>query len=175
MSGTGKGTKPNTERNGRYGITRVIPININELTSKSVPGRSSPGNESFALPAEIRLAIGRSCQCAYGRDDGIHNPFPLRVVPGLYGQIGKSLSITIGIFSNKWTQYAVGASILLLLLMCTVPFLQTIFNTNFMSLREWVVVLGLALIPAVSEEITKLFSRLAKDPEIKNLVKGILE
>ena len=74
---------------------------------------------------------------------------------------------TIGIFSNKWMQYAVGASILLLLLVCTVPFLQTIFNTNFMSLREWVVVLGLALIPAVSEEITKLFSRLAKDPEMK--------
>jgi Ca2+-transporting ATPase len=66
----------------------------------------------------------------------------------------------IGFFSNKWMQYAVGSSILLLLLVCTVPFLQTIFNTHFMQLREWLVVLGLALIPAASEEITKLILRL---------------
>jgi len=46
------------------------------------------------------------------------------------------------------------------LLVCAVPFLQPIFNTHFMSLREWSVVLGLALIPAVSEEITKFFLRL---------------
>ena len=41
----------------------------------------------------------------------------------------------------------------------SVPFLQPIFNTHFMSGREWAVVLGLALIPAVSEEITKFFLR----------------
>ena len=65
----------------------------------------------------------------------------------------------IGIFSNKWMQYAVGSSILLLLLVCTVPFLQGIFNTHFMSLREWASVLSLAAVPAVSEEITKFFLR----------------
>jgi Ca2+-transporting ATPase len=65
----------------------------------------------------------------------------------------------IGVFSNKWMQYAVGSSILLLLLVCTVPFLQGIFNTHFMSLREWVVVVCLAFVPAVSEEITKFFLR----------------
>lgn len=66
----------------------------------------------------------------------------------------------IGIFSNKWMQYAVGASIALLLLVCVVPFLQGIFNTHFMSGTEWAVVLGLSLIPATSEEITKFFLRL---------------
>jgi P-type Ca2+ transporter type 2C len=65
----------------------------------------------------------------------------------------------IGIFSNKWMQYAVGSSIILLLLVCTVPFLQGIFNTHFMSLREWASVISLATIPAISEELTKLFSR----------------
>jgi Ca2+-transporting ATPase len=68
----------------------------------------------------------------------------------------------IGVFSNKWMQYAVGLSIILLLLVCSVPFLQTIFNTHFMTLREWVVVLGLALLPATSEELTKLYLRLRK-------------
>jgi P-type Ca2+ transporter type 2C len=66
---------------------------------------------------------------------------------------------SIGFFSNKWMQYAVGSSILLLLLVCTVPFLQGIFNTHFMSLQEWLVVLNLAFIPAVAEETTKFFLR----------------
>jgi Ca2+-transporting ATPase len=66
----------------------------------------------------------------------------------------------IGFFSNKWMQYAVGSSIVLLLLVCTIPFLQKIFNTHFMSGPEWAVVFGLSLIPAISEEITKLFLRL---------------
>ncbi len=69
----------------------------------------------------------------------------------------------IGPFSNRYMQLAVGASILLLLLVCTVPPLQAVFNTHFMSLREWSIVVGLALIPAVSEEITKFFLRLKRD------------
>jgi Ca2+-transporting ATPase len=56
-------------------------------------------------------------------------------------------------------QYAVGLSITLLLLVVSVPFLQPIFNTHFMTGREWTMVVGLALIPAVSEEITKFFLR----------------
>jgi len=66
---------------------------------------------------------------------------------------------TIGIFSNRYMQYAVGLSITLLVLVTAVPFLQPIFNTHFPSAREWAVVVGLALIPAISEEITKFFLR----------------
>jgi Ca2+-transporting ATPase len=66
---------------------------------------------------------------------------------------------TIGMFSNKYMQYAVGFSIALLLIVCIVPFLQGIFNTHFMSATEWAVVLSLSLIPATSEEITKFFLR----------------
>jgi Ca2+-transporting ATPase len=66
----------------------------------------------------------------------------------------------IGVFSNRTMQWAVGASIALLLLVCGVPFLQVIFNTHFLSPIEWAVVVGLALLPAVTEEITKFFLRL---------------
>jgi len=66
---------------------------------------------------------------------------------------------SIGIFSNKYMQYAVGISITLLLIVCAVPFLQPIFNTHFLSGREWGLVIGLALMPAVAEEITKFFLR----------------
>ena len=69
---------------------------------------------------------------------------------------------TIGVFSNKWMQYAVGASIFLLFIVTAVPFLRPIFNTHFPSIREWSTIIGLALIPAVSEEITKFFLRRSK-------------
>ncbi len=69
---------------------------------------------------------------------------------------------SIGIFSNKYMQYAVGLSISLLLIVSSVPFLQPIFNTHFLSGREWSVVVGLALMPAVAEEITKFFLRRSK-------------
>ena len=68
----------------------------------------------------------------------------------------------IGVFSNRYMQYAVGLSIGLLLLVCSVPFLQPIFNTHFLSGREWLIVVGLALIPATAEEITKFFLRRSK-------------
>ena len=65
----------------------------------------------------------------------------------------------LGVFSNRYMQYAVGLSLVLLLLVVNVPFLQPVFNTHFMTPKEWGVVLGLALIPAVSEELTKLYLR----------------
>jgi Ca2+-transporting ATPase len=65
----------------------------------------------------------------------------------------------IGVFSNRFMQYAVGFSIFLLLMVVNVPFLQPIFNTHTMSGTEWMIVIGLALIPAVSEELTKAYLR----------------
>ena len=71
----------------------------------------------------------------------------------------KASIFRLGVFSNKWMQYAVGVSIFLLFIVTSVPFLQPIFNTHFPSLREWMVIIGLSFIPAVSEEITKFFLR----------------
>jgi Ca2+-transporting ATPase len=67
--------------------------------------------------------------------------------------------LRIGVFSNRTMQYAVGLSMLLLALVVTVPFLQPVFNTHLPSMREWAVILGFSLIPALAEEITKWFLR----------------
>lgn len=67
--------------------------------------------------------------------------------------------LRVGIFSNRTMQYAFGFSAVLLILVCSVPFLQPIFNTSFLTLTEWGLVIGLALIPAIAEEITKFFLR----------------
>jgi Ca2+-transporting ATPase len=64
-----------------------------------------------------------------------------------------------GFFSNPYLVGAVALSFALLLSTVFVPFLQPIFNTHALTGREWQVVLGLALVPAVSEEITKFFLR----------------
>ena len=69
----------------------------------------------------------------------------------------------IGVFSNRYMQYAVGLSIALLLLVVNLPFLQPIFNTQPLSGREWGVVVGFAVIPAIAEEITKFFLRMQRE------------
>jgi Ca2+-transporting ATPase len=63
----------------------------------------------------------------------------------------------LGIFSNKYMQYAVALSIVLLLAVVYVPFLQPIFNTMSLGSREWLVILPLLLVPAIAAEITKAF------------------
>jgi Ca2+-transporting ATPase len=66
----------------------------------------------------------------------------------------------IGPFSNPYLVAAVGGSIVVLLITIFIPFLNPIFNTTPLTLQEWSVVLGLALIPAVTEEFTKLYFRM---------------
>ncbi len=66
----------------------------------------------------------------------------------------------LGVFSNKYMQYAVGLSIGLLILVVSLPFLQPIFNTHLPSPREWAVILTFSLVPAVAEEVYKAFRRL---------------
>lgn len=65
----------------------------------------------------------------------------------------------IGLFSNRYMVAAVLVSLALLLVTVVTPFLNPIFNTRPLGLTEWAVVMGLALVPAVTEEITKWFQR----------------
>ncbi len=66
----------------------------------------------------------------------------------------------LGVFSNKYMQYAVLLSIVLLLSVVYIPFLQPIFNTVTLGMREWAVILPLLLVPGIAAEITKAITRL---------------
>jgi len=66
----------------------------------------------------------------------------------------------IGLFSNKWMQYAVFSSLAILLAIIYVPLLQPIFNTVALGWSEWQVMLPLLFAPAIAAEITKVFLRL---------------
>ncbi len=67
--------------------------------------------------------------------------------------------VRIGIFSNKYMQYAVGASVVLLLLVVYLPFLQGIFGTIALSFTHWLYLTPLILLPSVLAEITKVYLR----------------
>ncbi len=69
--------------------------------------------------------------------------------------------IRIGLFSNRFMMPAIATSVILLLLVVNVPFLQPIFHTAALNINQWLLIVGLALIPAISEEITKIFIRRA--------------
>jgi Ca2+-transporting ATPase len=62
----------------------------------------------------------------------------------------------IGFFSNKWMNYAVGVSMVLILVVLYVPFLAVVFKTVPLGLAEWVRILPLILLPSVAAEATKL-------------------
>jgi Ca2+-transporting ATPase len=70
----------------------------------------------------------------------------------------------LGVFSNKYMQYAVAVSVVLLLAVIYVPFLQPIFDTVPLGSREWTVILPLLLVPSVAAEVTKLVIRQQGQP-----------
>ena len=68
--------------------------------------------------------------------------------------------LKIGIFGNKFMNYAILSSLVLILLVVYVPFLQPIFNTQPLGWVQWSEILPLLIFPSLAAEITKLlFSR----------------
>jgi Ca2+-transporting ATPase len=70
----------------------------------------------------------------------------------------------IGIFSNPYMQYAVAASLVLLGMVVYVPFLQPIFNTVPLGMREWGVMLPLIFVPSIAAELAKWYMRKSQPP-----------
>jgi Ca2+-transporting ATPase len=62
---------------------------------------------------------------------------------------------SIGVFSNRWMQWAVLTSLVVLVAIIYVPFLDPIFGTTFLTLDDWLVMLPLILVPSVAAEINK--------------------
>jgi Ca2+-transporting ATPase len=65
----------------------------------------------------------------------------------------------IGVFSNKYMQYAVFASLVLLLAVIYIPFLNPIFETQPLSWLDWAEIIPLMLVPSIAAEVTKFFLR----------------
>ena len=61
----------------------------------------------------------------------------------------------IGIFTNKNMNIAVLVSVVLILLVIYVPFLQTVFDTTALRWIDWAEILPLVLIPSIAAEVMK--------------------
>lgn len=61
----------------------------------------------------------------------------------------------IGVFSNKWMNYAVLTSLALMLMVVYVPFFNDAFQTEPLGWSEWLLIIPLLLIPSIAAEITK--------------------
>jgi len=66
---------------------------------------------------------------------------------------------SIGPLSNRYMQWAVLASLVILLAIIYLPFLDPIFDTAFLGWMEWAVMIPLLLLPSVAAEATKFFRR----------------
>jgi Ca2+-transporting ATPase len=70
----------------------------------------------------------------------------------------------IGFFSNKWMNWAVLASLVLMLAVVYLPFLNPVFQTVPLGWDQWKLILPLLLIPSIVAELTKLaLNRRAKE------------
>ena len=61
----------------------------------------------------------------------------------------------IGLFSNKTMLKATAISFVLLILVIYIPFLDTVFHTIPLGILEWLLLIGLALIPFIVGELFK--------------------
>lgn len=71
----------------------------------------------------------------------------------------------IGIFTNLPLLGAIAAGLLLQLAVISIPFTAAAFKVQMLSIRDWGIVITLAMIPLILNEILKLFIRL-KDNQI---------
>jgi Ca2+-transporting ATPase len=67
----------------------------------------------------------------------------------------------IGVFSNRWMQYAVALSAVLLLAVVYIPGVNRVFNTVPLTLLQWAYIAPLLFVPAIADELTKLVRRIA--------------
>ena len=65
--------------------------------------------------------------------------------------------LKIGVFTNKNMNYAILASLVLMMAVVYVPFLNVVFSTVPLGWRQWEVMLPLLLIPSVAAELVKYF------------------
>ncbi len=63
--------------------------------------------------------------------------------------------LKMGVFKNKWMNYAVFASIALVMAVVYLPFLNSIFDTVPLTMVEWEEILPLLLLPSVAAEVVK--------------------
>ena len=62
-------------------------------------------------------------------------------------------------FRNRWLNWAIGWELLMLILILYLPFLHDVFDTFYLPLRDWLIIIGLALTVSPVLELAKWMER----------------
>ncbi len=79
----------------------------------------------------------------------------------------------IGFLTNRWMLAAVASSVLFLLAVVYVPFLQPVFDTAALSLTDWLELLPFTLAAAIAAELTKIGLRKRSRTFFRSAGKGV--
>ncbi len=71
--------------------------------------------------------------------------------------------LEIGLFSNMYLVGSIIIGILLQLVVISIPVLANAFGVHNLSFKDWLIVIGFALIPLIVNELIKVFSRFTKN------------
>lgn len=69
----------------------------------------------------------------------------------------------VGLFKNKWLFGSLIAGTILQIGVIAVPFLQDAFGVQWLTLVDWIYVIGFALVPVLANELIKVFMRIKSD------------
>lgn len=83
--------------------------------------------------------------------------------------------LKIGLFKNKLMNWAVLGSLVLIMLVIYVPFLQPIFDTLPLGWAQWLEILPLILVPSIAAELTKTYLRKRIEKDRQNQMQDIHE
>lgn len=128
---------------GVMAVLQGIMIGALTLFAYYIGTRTSLANAGLPLGETMALAVLSISQLVHA--------FNIRSRHSLF---------KIGIFSNKYMVGAFIAAILLMLFVLCVPFMQLIFEVIPMNASEWIMVIGLSLLPLVIMEAIKGISYL---------------
>jgi len=123
--------------------------------------------QTVAITSAVLVAywLGRTYFAAVNDTDSVTTAETMAFVTLILSELFRAYTsrseryplIKLGVFTNKYMQYAVGFSVFLLLLVIyiPVPSVREIFNTTPLNLVEWLVMAPLILLPSVAAEIQK--------------------
>ena len=149
---------------GEPDIMKVNPRNPEEsiLNKSMIIGTSI---QSIALTIAVLLAYNWGLK-TYG-SEGLYIARTIAFTTLITAELIRAYSsrseryslFEIGFFSNRSMVYATALSFLLLLVVLYIPFLQPIFKTFPIGLKDWSIVLRFCIIPLIAGELNKVISK----------------
>ncbi len=115
----------------------------------------------YVLPGDLRLASGafNAEKVTNAQTFAFATLVTAELLRAFTARSERASIFKLGFLSNRNMLWAVASSLLILLAIIYVPFLDPIFHTTFLSLEEWAILVPLALLPAIGAEVTKAVLR----------------